>query len=249
MTERHEAPSAGKDAFDCPSCGAYAHQTWHRTELRSVPADAVRHPSSETAILLEHLAFSFQALAQQGVGAHVTAASGLYASRCDRCHALALWFDRRLIWPRTGAAPSAHAGLPEDVKNLYEEAAAIADDSPRGAAALLRLAVDTLCRAVAPNKKSLNDCIAELVERGLDDETRQSLDAVRVIGNRAVHTRAWAVSGDDARTVAALFRAVNRIAETLADRPGETERLYRDLPSEERAKIEKRDHKAKRRPP
>lgn len=248
MTQRRDAPATGKDAFDCPYCGAYAHQTWHRTELRSVPADAVQRPSSETVILLEQLAFSFQVLAQHGVGTQVTAASGLYASRCSRCDAVALWYDHRLIWPRTGAAPSAHAGLPEAVKDLYEEAAAIADDSPRGAAAVLRLAADTLCRALVPNKKSLNDCIAELVERGLDDETRQGLDAVRVLGNRAVHTQAWAVSDDDARTVADLFRVVNRIAETLADRPGEVERLYRNLPSEERAKIEKRDRKARRRP-
>ena len=65
----------------------------------------------------------------------------------------------------------------------------------------------------------MNDRIVELVDRGLDDETQQALDAVRVIGNRAVHGEIWAVADDDELTVATLFRVVNRIAETLADRP------------------------------
>lgn len=134
------------------------------------------------------------------------------------------------------------------MRKLYDEAAGIADDSPRGAAALLRLAVETLGRALVPDKGTLNDCIAELVRRNLDDETRKALDAVRVIGNRAVHGEVWAVADDDAQTVATLFRVVNRIAETLADRPSEAERLYLGLPPEERAKIDKRNAKTRGRP-
>ena len=125
-------------------------KTWHRTELRSVPADAVERPS-DTVILLEQLTFDLQLLAQRGVGADVTAARGLYASRCDRCRALTIWFDNRLIWPRTGTAPAADGGLPEHVRDIYKEAVVIAGDSPRGAAALLRLAVETLCRTVEPS--------------------------------------------------------------------------------------------------
>lgn len=66
-------------------------------------------------------AFNLQVLAENGVGASVTAARGLYASRCDRCHVLALWFDDRLIWPRTGAAPAADDDLPDVGRNLYEK--------------------------------------------------------------------------------------------------------------------------------
>ena len=131
MSQPHEEPAIGKDAFDCPSCGAFAHQTWHRTELRNVPADAVE-PPSDTTIFLEQVAFNRQVLAQKGVGLNVTVARGLYASRCDRCHALALWFDDRRIWPRTGAAPPADAGLPDAVRKLYDEAAVIAEGLAAG---------------------------------------------------------------------------------------------------------------------
>ena len=235
----------GSDAFICPTCAAFAHQTWHRTELRPVRASAVHSPS-EALFLLEQLTFNLQALAKQGATTYVTAASGLFVSQCDRCSALALWFDDRLLWPRTGTAPPPSAALPEDVKALYDEASIIAADSPRGAAALLRLAVETVCRRVVPNKDRLNDCVTELVARGVDTDTQKALDVVRIIGNRSVHTELQADSADNADTVAKLFGVVNRIAEALCPQPSETEQLYSALPSAERAKIDRRNEKAKR---
>lgn len=76
MAQHDESPAIGRDAFICPTCAAYASQTWHRTELRSVPADAVQRPS-EAVIFLEQLAFNLQALTQQGIATHVTIANGL----------------------------------------------------------------------------------------------------------------------------------------------------------------------------
>ena len=246
MNHRDESPAAGKDAFICPSCDVYAHQTWHRTELRAVPASAVEH-TSQLGIVLEQLAFNLQALTQQGVATYVTAASSVFVSCCDRCHELALWLGDRCLWPRSGTAPPASRELPGEVRRLYDEADLIAEDSPRGAAALLRLAAEMLCRTVLPQKAPLNDQIAELVAQGIDEETQKALDAVRIFGNRAVHTDVWADSTDGARVVATLFRVVNRIAESLAQRPSEAEQLYRALPFEERAKVERRNKQARRR--
>ena len=56
-----------------------------------------------------------------------------------------IWRKSNMVYPDRGTAPSPNREMPEEVKKDYEEAATIVSRSPRGAAALLRLAIKKLC--------------------------------------------------------------------------------------------------------
>eukprot|EP01031_Cornospumella_fuschlensis_P049643 gene49643-60771_t len=77
--------------------------------------------------------------------------------------------------------------LPENVLSIYNEAANIVNSSPRGALALLRLAIQELCINLGESGKDLNKDIGNLVSKGLLPDVQKALDVVRVIGNNAVH--------------------------------------------------------------
>ena len=49
-----------------------------------------------------------------------------------------------MIFPSGSTIPMAHTDMPESVKEIYDEAREIAGQSPRAAAALLRLALEKI---------------------------------------------------------------------------------------------------------
>ena len=86
---------------------------------------------------------------------------------------------------------------------------------------------------------NLNDDIASLVAKGLDPDVQKALDALRVIGNNAVHPLELDLR-DDVETVGALFGLLNFIVEDRIARPSSTP-LDNTLPEGARAAIEQRD--------
>ena len=237
MQHGFEAPQVGKDAFHCPSCGAYAHQTWYQTQVLPLANDSTQslpeeHTGNPTLFALSSLT--------RALNPATVVSSQLLVSHCECCRELAIWMHSQLLWPHGGSAPPPNVDLPEPIAYDYREAAAIAHDSPRGAAALLRLAVEKLCRHLVSPDKSLNDCIRILVAKGLGTGVQQALDYVRVIGNNAVHPGNIDLRDDDA-TVATLFALVNLIAEQTITTPKQMQAMYDTLPAAERRKIHKRD--------
>jgi len=69
---------------------------------------------------------------------------------------------------------------------------------------------------------------------------QQALDALRVIGNNAVHPGQMDLSDDEA-TAAALFGLVNFIVEKMISEPAEINRLYGMLPPGALSQIQRRD--------
>jgi hypothetical protein len=130
--------------------------------------------------------------------------------------------------------------LPEDIRNDYLEAQRIADRPPRGAAALLRLCIQKLCKFLGGEGKDLNTDIANLAKRGLPTEVQQALDAVRVIGNEAVHPGQMDLK-DDRETAGSLFALVNLVAQRMISDPKHVQAIYEGLPKSAREKITKRD--------
>ncbi len=124
--------------------------------------------------------------------------------------------------------------------SVYNEARSIVAVSPRGASALLRLGLQMLCAALGEPGKSINVDIASLVKKGLLPQVQQSLDALRVIGNHAVHPGTLDLK-DSQITAVALFGAMNLIVEQMISAPKHTAALYESLPAADREHIEQRD--------
>ncbi|WP_201262388.1 DUF4145 domain-containing protein [Azospira sp. I13] len=112
---------------------------------------------------------------------------GVWFAWCCHCHNESIWVNDNLIHPIATQAPPPNADIPEEILDDYNEASRIVGDSPRGAAALLRLCVQKLCKHLGEPGKNINADIASLVKKGLNPTIQKSLDVVRVIGNEAVH--------------------------------------------------------------
>jgi predicted naringenin-chalcone synthase len=109
-----------------------------------------------------------------------------------------------------------------------------------GACALLRLAVQKLCIELEQKGENLNEDIGNLVKKGLSVEVQQALDALRVIGNNAVHPGELDVA-DDVRRAIALFECLNLIVEQLIAQARRVADLYSNLPQAALQAIEERD--------
>jgi len=205
-------PTHKKDGFNCPHCGAFAHQSWSPT-LRDAPQES-------GYLLVEKLDVAY----------------------CQHCQKYSCWQDGKMIYPVVGTAPIPNPDLPGDVKRDYEEARSIASLSPRGAAALLRLAIQKLCRGLGEKGEDLNDDIASLVKKGLHGKVQKALDSVRVIGTEAVHPGQMDLR-DDADTAGRLFGLLNVVADAMISQPKHVDEIYEGLPESKRKAIESRDAK------
>jgi Domain of unknown function (DUF4145) len=152
---------------------------------------------------------------------------------CYHCKNESVWIEvrkgeGRMIYPDMHQGPPPHEEMPERVKEDYLEAMSIVSKFPRGAAALLRLALQKLMQELGETGKSLDQDVASLVEKGLPEEVQQALDLLRVIGKES------AVPGqldprDDQDTVMQLFELINFIVEDRITRKKKLEALHRML--------------------
>jgi len=173
-------------------------------------------------------------------GKGFTTLSHIRMSSCSHCRKQSLWVDGQLVYQKRSPAPLANADLPEDIKADYDEARGILADSPRGSSALLRLAIQTLCKHLGESGENLNSDIAALVKKGLPATVQRALDVVRVIGNNAVHPGQIELT-DDVDTATQLFALINIITDYTISQPKQIAALFGGLPESQRKAIEKRD--------
>lgn len=203
-----------QSSFKCPYCNVYAHQEWS-----SVFTD------------------------NNQWGRELTISNeSVEASVCAYCSQTSFWVGQELIYPLQTKLPRPNSDLSNEIKEVYEEAARIADLSPRAACALLRLAIELLLKQLGVTG-TINDSIKKLVKKGLDVRIQQSLDVVRVTGNNAVHP--GTIDFNDTTNARHLFRIVNYIAHSLITQPKQIQEFFEDLPDEDKEKIYKRDGKEK----
>lgn len=206
-------PSLEMKSFTCPHCGVLARQNkWgHLGRFASTTC----------------------------VGENELSKGEISVSKCDNCGKNCLWMESVYVYPPVSPVPRANADMPEDIQADYKEAAAIITSSPRGAAALLRLAIQKLMVHLGQPGKNINDDIASLVSAGLPKQIQQALDVVRVTGNNAVHP--GKLDANDVEIARQLFPLVNVIVEYQISLPARVQDMYDALPPGALAGIAKRD--------
>ncbi|MFZ3175949.1 MAG: DUF4145 domain-containing protein [Thiobacillus sp.] len=261
MNRKSNPPSVAETAFECPHCGAYTTQHWYQLAAEKMDGDhrtpvfpdaEMRQRVSQLDIEAEKRAELIQWIDNMNSGLAFLEESTLRSkyrvnnlniSECFNCSKIAVWAHQSLIFPlqREGASPN--ADLPIDIAIDFEEARAILNASPRGAAALLRLCIQKLCATLGEKGKNIDDDIASLVAKGLNSLVQKSLDVVRVIGNEAVHPGSLDLR-DDRETALQLLNLVNLIADQMITLPKAIHSMYEKLPEGKRAAIEQRNERA-----
>lgn len=215
---KYSPPEYQKSAFHCAHCDVYAAQLWEfdcETDYGYIDQDGELRSESKTV--------------------------GTF-SLCSHCDQLTFWVSNKIAYPTTRTCSPPNSDLPDEVREVYEEAANVANQSPRAACALLRLAIEMLLKHLGETG-SINESIGNLVRKELDEQIQQSLDIVRVTGNEAVHP--GVIDFSDETDVAVLFELINVIAESLISLPKQIQTLYNNLPEKAREAIAKRDGKTK----
>lgn len=163
-------------------------------------------------------------------------------SKCEHCKKISIWNNKKMIFPDSISVNPPNEDLDKDIREDYQEAATILSKSPRGAAALLRLSVQKICKQLGEEGIDLNKDIANLVKKGLPDKVQQALDAVRVIGNEAVHPGQLDLK-DNVSVAHRLFELINFIADKMVTQPKEIESIYNNIPKSKKEAIIDRDKK------
>ncbi len=212
MKIQYVPPQLKAEAFNCPNCHVYTKQHWYfLTGADSIDGSGLQYHNKEFLI-----------------------------TNCEKCKFPTIWHGDKIIYPIHSISEPPNDDLTDDIKNDYEEARMIANLSPRGAAALLRLAIQKLCTHLGQPGKNINTDIKALVTAGLPLKVQEALDSVRVIGNESVHPGSIDLK-DDLGTVNRLFKLVNFIADKMITEPKEVDELYNTLPQDKLDGIEQRD--------
>jgi hypothetical protein len=218
-------PAFNLDAFNCPLCGAFAHMIWMPLYTED----------------------NYNTLYHQ--------------AKCSKCDTPSLWrvtksgYDQfgnhknisaNLLYPDFGSSPLPEDDMPENVKTDYIEASRIYSKSPRGAAALLRLALQKLCVHLGKSGKNINEDIRSLAaDNTLPPLVVNVADTVRITGNNAVHP--GEMSDKDFDYVASkMFDLLNFIVRKGISEPKELKALYEMTPENPRKDAEAKDAKAKK---
>lgn len=208
------APVFEKKTFTCPHCNAHSAMDWFWRETDMYAPEYI-----------------------------------LRIARCHGCSKDSIWHRTGLtapwimVHPQVKTSPMPSPDLPDNCKVYYMEARDIADRSPSGAAALLRLCIDHLCIHLGATQDRLNGKIKHLVEQGLPIPIQQALDSVRVIGNDAVHPGKLDLD-DTSEVVKVLFTLINIIVNDRITQPNLIQGIYGLIPENQKNGINQRDAKA-----
>lgn len=140
---------------------------------------------------------------------------------CEACKKLNIRDieSNKLLYPVKSDVAPPNKDMPENIKEIYNEATMIYNNSLRAALALLRLGLELLCDEVGYSSGKLYSRIEKLAEDGvIDDDIKYIAHGVRGLGNDAIHPKQI---GDTAtkEEVEIVFDLLNMITEELITKP------------------------------
>lgn len=266
MSSEKNIPLISKTAFNCPHCGTYTTQYWSKlfagsySEKQRTPTipdkeiikdigndKTIPEESKPNLITWVEKMLSGKPFLDKSEDApyNPPILNNCIISICYNCKEITVWVHDQIVYPSEKIEILPNEDLPDLVKQLFDEARSIVTDSPKGAAALLRLCIQHLCIELGESGKNLDSDIANLVSKGLNPTVQKALDVVRVIGNESVHP--GEIDLNDKKDIAVkLFGLVNLIAEQMITHPKNVEELYSELPKKKLEGIEKRNETAKK---
>ncbi|MDU4884322.1 DUF4145 domain-containing protein [uncultured Clostridium sp.] len=224
-------PKYKESAFTCPWCGAYAQQSWSENFV-------IEDEECKCNLISIEEYSNLSVWEKQ----ETRVISNLHISLCRVCKKYHVWEGSKLIYPIISNIPMPLEEMPQAVKELYLEARDVYPISHKSACALLRLAVQHLCKELGEKGKNINDDIGSLVSKGLPQKIQKALDIVRVVGNNAVHP--GFMSEEDTKEYAQkMFKLLNIIVDDRIVQPREIDDLFKGLPEGPKKAIEKRDNR------
>lgn len=222
--KKFEIPEFKKEAFNCPNCSAYAKHDWTHQEVDETAGTFYREYGKKN-----HSVFY------------------IYLCKCSYCGYISFWYKEKLIYPLQSIAEPPIDGIPDDIRELYNEASSILELSPKGACAILRLALQKLCNRLAgvDEKGKIDSAIKKLVENGLPSKLQKAMDTVRIVGDEAVHPGEIMID-DNKQLAVAMFSLINIIIEKMIIEPKEIDSLYNMMPEHKIEGINNRDKYSKK---
>lgn len=232
--DKYYPPKHAEGQFHCPYCEVYAKQLWSHIQAG---ADVYVKRANYGGILR----------ASNITGLTMFSANLPEAwtfSQCEHCNNIMIWFNGLIVYPKKTLVEQPNQDLSKDIQEDYIEAANVLGDSPRSAAAILRLVLQKLCKQLGEKGENINDDIACLVKKGLNPAIQKSLDVLRITGNNAVHPGELNLTEDKER-VLKLFDLINFVAQKMITEPKEINAFYEELPEGAKKAVEKRDKNEK----
>lgn len=223
MMNKYTKPYFGGKAFNCPHCGAYSSMEWNAFSGKNTLKETVIEQ-----VIKKVEGYSF------------------FDSTCFSCKRSAIWYlkdeNPKIFFPRGVAIPP-EENMPENVKEIYEEASLVLGDSPRAACALLRLALQELMKYLKENvqiynelkNRNINEDIKEIINIGnfhqdQKEMLKEAMNSVRLIGNKASHPSELDIN-DNPEIANILFEMINFIVGEIITKPKEREERLNKLKS------------------
>ncbi|OJF91820.1 hypothetical protein AX762_10705 [Alkalibacterium sp. 20] len=141
-------------AFTCTNCKGFSSHTWRWSLKHAEDDENINSIEDNINILI--------------------------VAKCQACLKPSIWlknldeFTREednfeiMLYPRSQLeVETPNNDMPKSIKELYNEAGLVLNESPRSSAALSRLAIDQLTQELGANGASLNNRIGDLVKKGL----------------------------------------------------------------------------------
>lgn len=244
------SPKFGSDKFICPHCWVASQQTWFDAytsgkSINGILNDMFYGYRRNIADYQQDAIESFMSIVEEFINRNMLTfvPSGFSVATCSACQEVSLWVNKEIVYPRQTLVDPPNLDMNQEIKDLYIEASTIVVDSPKGATALLRLALQLLLKQLGKPGKNINNDIKELVAAGLSPKIQRALDLLRVVGNNAVHPGQIDLE-DDREIALKLFNILNFIANEMITKPKELDLLYANIvPEETQQHINKRDEK------
>jgi len=187
---KYVSPAIDQLTFNCPHCDALARQFWFSVHADPLKAD--EKPLVASAETVKTLTFGNDEEAQRdrklkwveqmASGRPFLEVHREFRSRdvqnvsisyCFNCNEMCLWVYDQLVWPRREGFPEPKLHAPPNVRRESEEASQILEASPRGAAALLRIAIEKVCKELGVSGESATDDIAFFVREDVGADYRE----------------------------------------------------------------------------